>query len=58
VTATAEGAAPPALLEQLAPGGTLVCPIRRVEGEYLVRVRGGVEEVLAAVRFVPLVSDE
>jgi protein-L-isoaspartate(D-aspartate) O-methyltransferase len=58
VTATAEGAAPPALLEQLAPGGALVCPIRRAEGEHLVRVRDGVEEILAAVRFVPLVSDE
>ena len=58
VTATAEGAAPPALLEQLAPGGVLVCPIRRAAGEHLVRVRDGVEEILAAVRFVPLVSDE
>ena len=29
VTATAEGDPPPALLEQLAPGGTLVCPVRR-----------------------------
>ena len=58
VTATAEGAAPTALLEELAADGTLVCPIRRAGGEHLVRVRGGVEEVLAAVRFVPLVSDE
>ena len=58
VTATAEGAPPAALLEQLAPRGTLVCPIRRPGGEHLVRVREGVEEVLAAVRFVPLVSDE
>jgi protein-L-isoaspartate(D-aspartate) O-methyltransferase len=58
VTATAEGGAPPALLDQLAPNGTLVCPIRRADGEHLVRIRGGVEEVLAAVRFVPLVSDE
>ena len=58
VTATAEGAAPAALLEQLTPTGTLVCPIRRGGGEHLVRVREGVEEVLAAVRFVPLVSDE
>ena len=58
VTATAEGEAPPALLEQLAPGGRLVGPIRRGVGEHLVRVRGGTEEVLAAVRFVPLVSDE
>jgi protein-L-isoaspartate(D-aspartate) O-methyltransferase len=58
VTATAEGSAPAALLDQLAPGGRLVCPIRRAGGEHLVRVRDGAEEVLAAVRFVPLVSDE
>jgi protein-L-isoaspartate(D-aspartate) O-methyltransferase len=58
VTATAEGGPPPKLLEQLAPQGSLVCPVRRALGEHLVRVRGGVEETLAAVRFVPLVSDE
>ena len=58
VTATADGGPPAALLDQLAPEGTLVCPIRRADGEHLVRVRGGSEEVLAAVRFVPLVSDE
>jgi protein-L-isoaspartate(D-aspartate) O-methyltransferase len=58
VTATAEGGPPRALLEQLAPDGTLVCPVRRPEGEHLVRFRGGREEVIAAVRFVPLVSDE
>jgi protein-L-isoaspartate(D-aspartate) O-methyltransferase len=58
VTATAEGEAPPALVDQLAPQGTLVCPIRRPEGEHLVRIRGGQEEIIAAVRFVPLVSDE
>jgi len=58
VTATAEGAPPPALLEQLAPGGALVCPVRRLGGEHLVRFRGGAEETLANVRFVPLVSDE
>jgi protein-L-isoaspartate(D-aspartate) O-methyltransferase len=58
VTATAEGGAPPALLDQLAPRGTLVCPIRRPEGEHLVRIRGGREEIIAAVRFVPLVTDE
>ena len=40
------------------PHGTLVCPVRRCGGEHLVRVRDGEEEVLAAVRFVPLVSDE
>ncbi len=58
VTATADGGPPAAVVEQLTPQGTLVCPIRRAEGEHLVRVRGGTEEVLAAVRFVPLVSDE
>ena len=58
VTATAEGAPPPALLAQLAAEGTLVCPVRRLGGEHLVSVRGGVEETLASVRFVPLVSDE
>ena len=58
VTATAEGAPPQALLDQLTPSGTLVCPVRRAAGEHLVRVRAGAEEILAAVRFVPLVSDE
>ena len=58
VTATAEGEPPRALLDQLARGGTLVCPVRRAAGEHLVRVREGQEQVLAAVRFVPLVSDE
>ena len=58
VTATAEAAPPQALVDQLAPGGTLVCPVRRPAGEHLVRVRGGEEEVLAAVRFVPLVSGD
>jgi len=58
VTATADGDPPAALLEQLAPGAALVCPVRRGAGEHLVRVRDGAEESLAAVRFVPLVSDE
>ena len=58
VTATAEGAPPAALLEQLGPNGTLVCPLRRARGEHLVRFRGGTEETIAGVRFVPLVSDE
>ena len=58
VTATAEGAPPAALHEQLASGGALVCPVRRLGGEHLVRFRGGAEETLASVRFVPLVSDE
>jgi protein-L-isoaspartate(D-aspartate) O-methyltransferase len=58
VTATAESEPRPALVAQLAPGAALVCPVRRAEGEHLVRVRNGVEETLAAVRFVPLVSDQ
>lgn len=57
VTATAEAEPPPPLLEQLAPGAALVCPVRRPAGEHLVRIRDGIEETLAAVRFVPLVSD-
>jgi protein-L-isoaspartate(D-aspartate) O-methyltransferase len=58
VTATAEGGPPAALFEQLAPGAALVCPVRTEAGEHLVRFREGSEETLAAVRFVPLVSDE
>ena len=58
VTATAEAAPPEALTEQLAPGAALVCPVRRSGGEYLIRLRGGSEETLCSVRFVPLVSDE
>jgi protein-L-isoaspartate(D-aspartate) O-methyltransferase len=58
VTATAERQPPPALVDQLAPGAALVCPVRRAGGEHLLRLRDGREEVLAAVRFVPLVSDD
>jgi protein-L-isoaspartate(D-aspartate) O-methyltransferase len=58
VTATAERAPPPALLEQLAPGAALVCPVKRGRGEHLIRFRDGEEEAVAAVRFVPLVSDD
>jgi protein-L-isoaspartate(D-aspartate) O-methyltransferase len=58
VTATAENEPPAALVEQLAPGGRLVCPVRRMDGEHLIRVRDGQEEILAAVRFVPLVSGD
>ena len=56
VTATAEGGAPAVLLDQLAPGAALVCPIRRGHRENLVRVRDGLEEAIAPVRFVPLVE--
>src|SRR5438067_4381922 len=58
VTATAAGEPPRALLAQLAPGGTLVCPVERDGRELLVRVRHGTIEALAAVRFVPLVTEE
>jgi protein-L-isoaspartate(D-aspartate) O-methyltransferase len=58
VTATAEGEPPPALFDQLAPGGALVCPVARGRREHLVRFRDGEQEAVAAVRFVPLVSDE
>src|SRR4051794_8401476 len=57
VTAVAEGEPPQAIVEQLAPGAALVCPIRDGLGEHLVRFRGGEQERVVAVRFVPLVSD-
>ena len=47
---------PPALTEQLAPGGTIVCPIRDARGEHLVAIRDGEERFVAPVRFVPLVE--
>jgi protein-L-isoaspartate(D-aspartate) O-methyltransferase len=56
VTAAAEAGPPPALLEQLAPGAPLVCPIERRRHERLVLVRDGVEQTIAPVRFVPLVE--
>jgi protein-L-isoaspartate(D-aspartate) O-methyltransferase len=55
VAATVEDRPPPALLDQLAPGAALVCPVRRDGDERLMRFRGGHEEALSAVRFVPLV---
>ena len=55
VAATVEDRPPPALLDQLAPGAALVCPVRRDGDERLMRFRGGREEALSAVRFVPLV---
>jgi protein-L-isoaspartate(D-aspartate) O-methyltransferase len=58
VTATAAGDPPPALLEQLASAGALVCPVARGNREVLVRVHEGIEEPLASVRFVPLVEGE
>src|SRR3954447_9090284 len=58
VTATAEGAPPRALLEQLAPEAALVIPVARGRREHLMRFRDGEAETIASVRFVPLVSGE
>jgi protein-L-isoaspartate(D-aspartate) O-methyltransferase len=57
VTATARDEPPAALVEQLAPGAALACPIARGRREVLIRLRDGEEETVASVRFVPLVSD-
>jgi protein-L-isoaspartate(D-aspartate) O-methyltransferase len=58
VTAAAEGGPPRVLLDQLAPGAALVCPVRRSGGEDLMRFRGGREETVVPVRFVPLVAED
>lgn len=58
VTAASPGGPPPALLEQLAEGAALVCPVRRQGRERLTLFRGGEELPLVPVRFVPLVSGE
>jgi protein-L-isoaspartate(D-aspartate) O-methyltransferase len=58
VTAAAFGAPPPELHAQVAPGAALVCPVRRDDGEYLMRFRDGREQKVVPVRFVPLVPDE
>jgi protein-L-isoaspartate(D-aspartate) O-methyltransferase len=58
VTATAEGAPPAALLEQLSDDGLLVCPVRGNAGERLTLFRrDGTAEPVVPVRFVPLVED-
>jgi protein-L-isoaspartate(D-aspartate) O-methyltransferase len=54
---------PPALLEQLAPGGRLVMPVGGRGGQRLVRVRRGPDGTLARedlgwVAFVPLVGEQ
>ena len=41
VTATAPSEPPPPLLEQLAPGAALVCPVERGRREHLMRFRDG-----------------
>jgi protein-L-isoaspartate(D-aspartate) O-methyltransferase len=58
ITAVAKAEPPAALREQLRPGGVLVCPVRRPDGEYLMRFRDGREERVVPVRFVPLVSED
>jgi protein-L-isoaspartate(D-aspartate) O-methyltransferase len=58
VTATAADEPPAALLEQLEPGGALVCPVERGGRELLMRFREGFAEAVVPVRFVPLVTEE
>lgn len=57
VTAMAPHELPNPLLEQLAPHGTLVCPVGEESLGSLVRYREGRSEHLESVGFVPLVSD-
>ncbi|MBB3053376.1 protein-L-isoaspartate(D-aspartate) O-methyltransferase [Prauserella isguenensis] len=52
------GDIPRALLDQLTPDGTLVCPVGAGDTGQLVRVRGGRREDLMPVAFVPLTSDQ
>lgn len=54
VTAMAYRTIPPELIEQLAPGGTLVCPVGDDRQGTLVRYRDGEATDLAPVSFVPL----
>ncbi|MCP2178805.1 protein-L-isoaspartate(D-aspartate) O-methyltransferase [Prauserella alba] len=49
---------PRALLDQLAPGGRLVCPVGTAGAGQLVRVHNGRREHLMPVAFVPLTSDQ
>jgi protein-L-isoaspartate O-methyltransferase len=58
VTAAALGEPPPKLSAQLREHAALVCPVRRRDGEYLMRFRDGEEQKVVPVRFVPLVPDE
>ena len=60
VAAAARGGVPPALVEQLAPGGRLVAPVEDGGDQYLALLREDHGELrttrLERVRFVPLVS--
>jgi protein-L-isoaspartate(D-aspartate) O-methyltransferase len=47
---------PPALVEQLAPGGRLVVPVGRASDQVLELVTRERRLALAPVRFVPLVD--
>lgn len=56
VTAMAQDRIPPALIEQLAPGRTLVCPVGSGPYGHLLRYRDEHCEPIAEVTFVPLVA--
>lgn len=62
VTAAAFGEVPPALLDQLAPGGLMLVPVGdSASSQHIVRVRrdddgNASQENILPVRFVPLVS--
>ncbi len=63
IVTAAAAKVPEALLEQLASGGVMVCPVgAEAEDQVLVRVRrdesGFRHEFLTGVRFVPLVEGE
>ena len=58
VTATAKDEPPGPLLDQLAPGAALVCPVVRSGQELLMRFRDGQAEPVVPVRFVPLVAED
>jgi protein-L-isoaspartate(D-aspartate) O-methyltransferase len=57
VTAMADAEPPPALLDQLTPDGTLVCPVGKGRRGVLRRYRAGWVEDLVRVAFVPLVPE-
>lgn len=57
VTAMADSELPAELVEQLAPGAALVCPVGGQDGGELIRHRDGTAEPLVNVQFVPLVPD-